>query len=131
MTSRPTGDVAFRAIDERCVMQAQQVPEYLGVRHILTAPKLVPRTASYIGERDFDFDGLYREAATMSGGERLLVRIAGDLWNAGGDVRLSEVVRRLDRTNFERVLEGLQLARGSFAWDLVEGLIATRDELAA
>ena len=112
-------------------MQAQRVPEYLGVRHILTAPQLVPRTASYIGERDFDFDGLHREAATMSGGEGLLVRIAGDLWNAGGDVRLSEVVRCLDRTNFERVLEGFQLARGAFAWDLVEGLIAAGDELAA
>jgi hypothetical protein len=112
-------------------MQAQQVPEYLGVRHILTAPQLVPRTASYIGERDFDFDGLYREAATMSGGEKLLVRIAGDLWNAGGDVRLAEVVRRLDRANFRRVVEGFQLARGSFAWDLVAELIPAGGELAA
>ena len=107
-------------------MQALQVPEYLGVRHILTAPRLVPRTAPYIGERDFDFDGLHRVAATMSGGESLLVRIAADLWNGGGDVKLCEVVRRLDWANFERVVQGFQLARGSFAWGLVDGL--TRGE---
>ena len=95
-------------------MQATQVPEYLGVRHILTAPQLVRRTLPYIGERDFDFDGLYQEAVTMSGGERLLVKIARDLWYAGDDVKLSDVVRRLDRTSFARVLDGLELARGSF-----------------
>lgn len=112
-------------------MQAQQVPEYLGVRHILTAPQLVPRTAPYIGERDFDFDGLHHEAATMSGGEQLLVRIASDLWNASGDVKLSDVVRRLDRANFVRVLDGLSLTRGSFAWDLVEKVVGDHEELAA
>ena len=112
-------------------MQALQVPEYLGVRHILTAPQLVPRTAPYIRERDFDFDGLYEQAATMSGGEKLLVRIAADLWNAGGDVKLSDVVRRLDWANFERVVQGFQLARGSFPWGLVDGRAGDKDEFAA
>jgi len=100
-------------------MQEQQkvAPEYAGVRHILTAPQIARRTAPYIGEADFDFVGLYREAASMSGGGELLVRIAGDIWNAEWEVGLSELVRRLDRANFERVLDGLQLARGSFATD--------------
>jgi hypothetical protein len=118
--------------DERCVMQAQQsLPEYLGVRHILTAPQLARRTAPYIGEHDFDFAGLYAEATTMSGGEQLLVWIAGDLWKASGDVKLCDVVRRLDRANFLRVLEGFRLARGSFAWDLVEAFVGGEKELAA
>lgn len=95
------------------MQQQQQVPEYAGVRHILTAPQLERRTTPYIGEAEFDFIGLYREAATMSGGEELLVRIAGDLWNTQRDVGLWELVRRLDGRNFERVLEALQLARGS------------------
>jgi hypothetical protein len=106
-------------------------PEYLGVRHILTAPQLVRRTTPYIAEDDFDFIGLYREAATMSGGEELLVRIAGDLWNAGNDVRLSELVRRLDLTTFARVLDGFQLVRGSFAQSLGDGLMPAEEELAA
>ena len=107
-------------------MQEQQVqaPEYASVRHILTAPHLERRTTPYIGEAEFDFIGLYSEAETMSGGEELLVRIAGDLWNANRDVGLWELVRRLDRTNFERVLEALQLARGSFDPDLVEEVAA-------
>ena len=95
-------------------MKQQQLPEYAGVRHILTAPQLERRTTPYTREAEFDFTGLYREAATMSGGEELLVRIAGDLWTAQRDVGLWELVRRLDPTNFERVLEALQLARGSF-----------------
>jgi hypothetical protein len=112
-------------------MQAQQLPEYVGVRHILTAPAVVRRTAPYIGEADFDFDGLQEEAATMSGGEKLLVRIAGDLWHAKRDVGVFEIVRRLDRRNFERVVEGFQLARGSFAWSILDELIGDDEELAA
>ena len=59
-----------------------------------------------------------------------LVRIVTEAFDAleqsGGDVTLCEVVRRLDWANFERVVQGFQLARGSFAWGLVDGL--TRGE---
>ena len=61
----------------------------------------------------------------------LLVRVAADLWNAGGDVKLSHVVRRLDWTNFERVVQGFQLARGSFPWIFVHGLAGDKEEFAA
>jgi ABC-type cobalamin/Fe3+-siderophores transport system ATPase subunit len=48
----------------------------------------------------------------LSGGERLLVRIAEELWSAQKRAGLWELVRRLDVHNFERVLEALCIARG-------------------
>jgi hypothetical protein len=87
-------------------------PEHAAVRHILTSPPLASRTAPYIGDDDFDWAGLLTEAATMSGGEAVLVRTAYDLWEAEGVVGVWELPRRLDRASFERVLDALALARG-------------------
>jgi ABC-type uncharacterized transport system ATPase subunit len=104
--------------------------EYDAVRHILTSPLLAHRTAPYIGATDFDFAGLEREAATMSGGEALLVRIARELWLAEKVTGLWELTRRLDEANFRRVLEALVRCRGR----LFAGGIASRElklELAA
>jgi ABC-type iron transport system FetAB ATPase subunit len=86
--------------------------DYDAVRYILTAPQLAHRTAPYIGESDFDFDGLGDEAKTMSGGEALLVRIAHELWLCEKVAGLWELTRRLDEANFRRVLEGLSRCRG-------------------
>src|SRR6266516_7420773 len=72
--------------------------EYAAVRHVLTAPQIAARAAPYLGEDDFDFDGLWSEAKTMSGGEALLVGIAFELWRAKKRVGLWELVRRLDAT---------------------------------
>ena len=86
-------------------------PEYLAVEHVLTAPLIAARTAPYIRNDDFDFDGLIAETATMSSGEALLVRIGHELWAAKA-VGLWELTRRLDGPAFRRVLEGLMIARG-------------------
>ena len=94
------------------MQERSQPPEYAAVCHILAAPALAPRTAAYIGEDDFDWDGLYKEAATMSGGERLLVDVAAELWNAEKRTGLWEVPRRLDGKNFRRVIEALYLCHG-------------------
>jgi hypothetical protein len=88
-----------------------QTPDYVAVRHVLTSPLLASRVAPYVGEDDFDWDGLLREAATMSGGQEVLVRVAYDLWEAQGVVGIWELPRRLDRRNFDRVLEALALCR--------------------
>jgi hypothetical protein len=77
----------------------------------LTSPSVAARTAAYIGEHDFDWYGLLTEAETMSGGERTLVRIAHDLWEAQGTAAASEIPRRLDRRNFERVIDALYIYR--------------------
>ncbi len=87
--------------------------EYDAVRHVLTAPRIVARTAAFIGPDDFDFDGLGREAETMSGGEEILVRVAEELWLAERRVGLWELVRRLDHESFVRVLEALRIGRRS------------------
>jgi hypothetical protein len=86
--------------------------EYLAVRHVLTAPLVADRAAPYIGEDDFDFEGLGAEAERMSGGQALLVRIAFELWHARKAVGLWELPRRLDAPTFARVLEALAIARG-------------------
>jgi hypothetical protein len=87
------------------------VPEYAAVCHILGSPPIAARTAPFITDDDFDWPGLLTEAATMSGGEALLLRVAYDLWEAQGVVGLWELPRRLDRRNFDRVLEALALCR--------------------
>lgn len=101
------------------------LPDYEAVRHILTAPPVARRAAPYVYESDFDFAGLEREAATMSGGEALLVRIAYELWNAEKRVGLWELTRRLDPRCFVRVLEALAICRG------LETAADRIDELAA
>jgi ABC-type uncharacterized transport system ATPase subunit len=87
--------------------------EYAAVRHILTAPQIAHRTARYIDATDFDFVGLAHETETMSGGEALLVAVAHELWLAEHRVGLWDIVRRLDRASFERVVTALSLARGT------------------
>jgi excinuclease UvrABC ATPase subunit len=89
--------------------------EYDAVRHLLTEPRIAARTAAYIGDDGFDFVGLERAAETLSGGERLLVRIAEELWSAEKRTGLWELVRRLDRDNFDRVLTTLSIANGQVA----------------
>jgi excinuclease UvrABC ATPase subunit len=89
--------------------------EYDAVRHLLTEPRIAARTAAYIGDDGFDFVGLDRAAQTFSGGERLLVRIAEELWSAEKRTGLWELVRRLDRDNFARVLATLSIANGQVA----------------
>ena len=90
----------------------QPPPEYDAVRHILTSRSVEARSAPYIGDDDFDWDGLLAEAETMSGGEQALVRIAHDLWEAKGIVGIWEIPRRLDSHHFERVIDAFYICRG-------------------
>ena len=86
-------------------------PDHAAVVHVLTSPPIEARSAPYIREDDFDWAGLFAEAETMSGGERFLVRIAYDLWEAKGLVGVREIPKRLDRRNFERVIDALYICR--------------------
>lgn len=107
-------------------------PEYGAVRHILGAPQIAQRTHPFVRNDDFDWDGLREEAMNLSGGERLLVSIAYELWNAEKVTGLWEIPRRLDGANFRRVLEALSICRGSAATLMMESLRARRaEELAA
>ena len=93
--------------------------KHRAVQHILAAPQIRERTAPYVLEHDFDWSGLDSEATTMSGGERLLVRIARELWTAEKEIGLWELPDRLDVRNFQRVVDALRLYRGG-ASELVE-----------
>ncbi len=101
---------------------------YLSVRHILTAPQIAEKTAPYIREDDFDFEGLEHEQSTMSTGEALLVRIAFDLWHGGKAVGVWEIPKQLDAKNFRRVIDALAIARGSGA--LSESTLLARQQAA-
>lgn len=83
--------------------------DYAAVRHVLEAPSVARRTRAYIRDDDFDWPELLDEAARMSGGERLLVYAAHDLWHAGDTIRIWELARRLDSSGFERVMDALYL----------------------
>jgi hypothetical protein len=50
-------------------------------------------------------------ASCFSGGEQILIRIALDLWNGSGDVRLWSVIECLDENTYENVLTGLKHLR--------------------
>ena len=52
------------------MQELQQPPEYAAVCHILAAPVLRRRTAPYVLEEDFDWEGLLREADELHPGDR-------------------------------------------------------------
>jgi ABC-type cobalamin/Fe3+-siderophores transport system ATPase subunit len=55
------------------------------------------------------------EADAMSGGQRLLVHVAHDLWAGTGAVRLRQVACALDSTHLERVVTALRFVHGDEA----------------
>ncbi len=90
-------------------------PEHAAVRHILSSPSIAARCAPHVGEDDVDWPAVLAAAETMSGGEQVLVGVALDLWESEGVVGVWELPERLDRGNFQRVLEALGLCRGELA----------------
>lgn len=51
---------------------------------------------------------ILNEARGLSSGERLLVRLALDLWNDSGSVRIQELISRLDAMNFENAISAIR-----------------------
>ena len=56
---------------------------------------------------------LLSEYGVFSSGEKILVRVALDLWNGSGGVSLWDVVERLDVDNYRNVVAGLLILRQS------------------
>jgi hypothetical protein len=54
---------------------------------------------------------LLAEAEAFSTGEKILIRIALDLWDGSGQVDLWDIVERLDEENYHNVLAGLRHLR--------------------
>ena len=97
-------------------------PETEAVRHVLSSPTIASRCAPYLLGAEIDWTGLFAEAETMSGGERLLVAVASDLATKERSVALWELSERLARPTFDRVLEALELARGDRATEHLSAL---------
>ena len=87
-------------------------PAYSAARHILESPLIAARTRPYMQDGDFDWFGLLAATETMSGGERLLVDTAHDLWEGRGEVDVWGISKRLGPSNFERVVLALRISRG-------------------
>jgi hypothetical protein len=85
---------------------------YAAARHILESPRIAARTGPYMQDGDFDWFGLLAATETMSGGERLLVDTAHDLWEGRGEVDVWGISKRLGPSNFERVVLALRISRG-------------------
>lgn len=82
---------------------------------ILESPTIASRTRPHVRNGQIDWLALLAETQTMSGGERVLVRVAHDLAEAGGLAGIWEVPYRLGPGSFERVIAALRIARGRAA----------------
>jgi hypothetical protein len=82
------------------------------VRYLLESPCLAGRFDAQLAGREVDWPAVLTEAAALSSGQRVLVRVAHDLWTADGEVGMRELARSLDATHFERVVTALRLCRG-------------------
>jgi hypothetical protein len=54
---------------------------------------------------------LMESAYGYSSGEQILIRVALDLWNSSGDVKLWHIIECLDDDTYENVLTGLRHLR--------------------
>jgi hypothetical protein len=88
--------------------------ELAATLHVLDAPTLHQRTQRHVdtAKRTIDFEAMLAEP--WSPGERALIDVACSLWGRPdiADGRLSDVLYRIDRDSYERVLDAIQLRRG-------------------
>jgi hypothetical protein len=94
-----------------------RTPQLAAVRHILTTPSIASRTAAHLdGPEGPDWPALLDEAAAMSYGQGLLVRVAHDLGEGTALAPVWELPERLGPSGFARVVEAMAMYRGDGAW---------------
>src|SRR3954453_17002101 len=88
--------------------------ELAATLHLLAAPSLGRRAARHIDVdgRGIDFEAMLAEP--WSAGERVLIEVACSLWGRPdiADGRVTDLLYRIDRDNYERVLAAMQMRRG-------------------
>jgi hypothetical protein len=117
LTTREPEAIFGRATTEARAVQSPDETRhpsaaYAAARHILESPRIAARTQPYMQDEDFDWFGLLAATETMSGGERLLVDTAHDLWEGHGEVDVWGISKRLGPSNFERVVLAMRISRG-------------------
>lgn len=83
--------------------------------YVLLEPTLIrERTAAYIDfeREEIDFQGLVAISGAWSGGERLLLQVAQDMWTGNADCSLGECIRTLDDGNIRVLINALSIRRG-------------------
>jgi hypothetical protein len=115
--------------------------EYDAAYHLLTTPIIASRASSFIGNRDFDWYGLFEVSRPWSRSERILVQAAFDLWSGGRElegrrnVALYDPIHTLDARNFAGLIEAVMIRDGlvtnaeqlNRVHDLFRDLSAVRD----
>lgn len=76
-----------------------------------------PELLEFLFEKDRprlkqESDILLSRFSGYSSGQRILIRMALDLWNGSGEVKLWQIIEGLDDNNYENVLIGLRHLRG-------------------
>lgn len=87
--------------------------EHRSTYHLLSQAPAIARKFSE-AEHITDDDGIEwgaLEAQCSSTTERLLVRVARDLWKGSGDAPLGRLLVSLDEMNFEALIEAMRLRR--------------------
>jgi len=102
--------------------------EHRSTYHLLTHAPAIARKfdeAEHVtGDGGIDWDAL--EAECFSTTERLLARVARDLWNGSGAAPVGNLLVSLDDANFEAVVEAMRLRREWMAReDVPRGIAAT------
>jgi hypothetical protein len=75
-----------------------------------------PKLLDFLFQKDkpqlrLESERLLFDAGIFSSGEKILVRLALDLWDGSGKVSLWDIVERLDCENYRNVLLGLRHLR--------------------
>lgn len=75
-----------------------------------------PKLLDFLFQQDqpqlrLESEHLLFDAGAFSSGEKILVRLALDLWDGSGNVRLWDIIERLDDENYRNVLLGLRHLR--------------------
>ena len=60
----------------------------------------------------FVSEEMLREAAGFSSGERILIRVALDMWSGSGNAKIWQMLETLDHNNFHNCLKALGFLRG-------------------
>ncbi len=97
-------------------MKQEEFLEQSGIRPYLILFENHPHLINCIFELNYlklknDPENIIALTRGLSSGERILIRIALDLWNGSGAINLIDIIDGLDEQNYKSFLKALNLVR--------------------
>lgn len=91
-----------------------QDSQWASAVHVLLAQCIRHKALRFVDFEgaSIDWERLTQAAGPWSHGERLLVKVAANLWGGRAPVNLRELLVTLDDCNFARVMQAIRLFRG-------------------